>query len=224
VRTIGAFASLLLLLLGGSAHATQIQFLWKATGTDSITVVPGQEVVLQVQVQAGTPGLQGVSVAALAPLDLLEAVAFAVCPAADGNLFAGACGLESGNTLTPAGLTNVVLNQQNGGSPGGVFDPTPIPGLSGSFAALQNPSLPGVSDATFVLAELTFRVLGLGSGEVLPYYRAGIDGAVDVGSTFFVPLADGADFTSGASLQVVPEPGTFSLLALGLGLLARRRR
>jgi hypothetical protein len=59
---------------------------------------------------------------------------------------------------------------------------------------------------------------------VLPYYRAGVDGIVENGNTYLIPLADGADVTSGLSFSVVPEPSTVGLLASGLLAVAAWRR
>lgn len=225
MRRFAALATGAVLLWAMPAAATQIQFLWEATGTDSITALPGQEVVLQVWVTVESPSITGVSVSALATPVLLEATGFEVCPLAPGNGSAGFCGSLLGAPFLPAGVGNIVLNEQNAGSPGGSFDPTPIPGLSGSFAAFQDPPFPGTAAGSFVLAEITYLVAGFGFAEVLPYYREGVDGAVEVGSTYLLPLADGADLTSGVSLRVIPEPSTAVCLALGLvGIgLARRR-
>jgi hypothetical protein len=217
-----------ILLVAAPAAATRIEFVWAATGTNHITVSPGAEVVLEARVIVEDPGIWAVGVSALATPGLLEATDFEVCPAALGNVMAGYCGGDLASALHPAGLTSVVLNTQNAGAPGGSFDPTPIPGLTGSLIAIGAPdsslTISGPNDGTFVLAHITYTVTGVGTGEVLPYYRTGVDGAIETGSTYFIPLADGADLTSGLSLVVVPEPESFALLAMGLLALFRRRR
>lgn len=214
------------LLVAAPAGATRIEFVWADTGTSHISVLPGAEIVLEARVVVEDPGIWGVAVSALATPGLLEAVGFEVCPLVSGNLLAGGCGADFGTLLSPIGVNNVVLNQQNAGSPGGAgFDPTPIPGLSGSFAAVRPPpGHDGPADGTFVLAHITYAVNGVGSGQVLPYYRGGVDGALENGSDFFIPLADGADVTSGVSFAVIPEPGAIGLLAAGLLALSAYRR
>ena len=212
------------LILAAPAGATRIEFVWSDTGTNHIAVQPGAQIVLEARVVVEEPGIAGVAVSTLATPGLLEAVDFEVCPLALGNSFAGACGTDLGALLFPIGLGNVVLNDQNAGAPGGSFDPTPIPGLSGSFAAVVNPPGDGPTQGTFVLATVTYSVVGVGSGQVLPFYREGVDGALFNGFSYFVPLAEGADVTSGVSFSVIPEPGTFALLALGLGALAAAAR
>jgi hypothetical protein len=211
------------LLLAAPAGATRIEFLWEATGTNHITVLPGAEIVLQAWVVVEEPGISLASVSALATPGLLEALDFEVCPAHASNPFGpGWCGASFATLLEPIGAGNVVLNAQNAGAPGGSPDPTPIPGLSGSFAAVRLGG--GPTEGSFVLADVSYRVTGIGSGEVLPYYREGIDGIVENGFTFLLPLADGADVTSGLSVSIVPEPSTAGLLAAGLLALAARRR
>lgn len=223
LRIVGLVAPVL--CVAAPASATRIDFVWADTGSKHITVLPGSEVVLEARVTVEAPGIIGVAVSALATVGLLEALDFEVCPLTPGNPFGpGVCGPAPGQTLTAAGVGNVVLNGQNAGAPGGSYDPTPIPGLSGSFAALSVPTGGIPEGATFALAHITYSVVGLGFGEVLPYYREGVDGAVDIGATYYLPLADGADVTSGLSLQVIPEPAGFVLLVGGLLLLGARRK
>lgn len=225
LRSLLALAPIL--VLSAPAEATRIEFVWEATGTNHITVLPGAEIVLEARVIVEEPGLMAVGVSALATPGLLEATAVEVCPLAAGNPFGpGACGSDLARLLFPAGLGAVVLNAQNAGAPGGSFDPTPIPGLSGSFFAIRPPDSPGPTQGSFALVHITYSVLGVGSGEVLPYYRPGLDGAVENGPSFgyFIPLADGADVTSGVSFTVIPEPASVALLAAGLLALGWRRR
>lgn len=223
VRALTALAPVL--VLAAPASATRIDFVWESTGTNHITVLPGAAIVLEARVTVEEPGLDAVAVSALATPGLLEALDFQVCPLTASNPFGpGSCGSNQSSLLDAVGISNVVLNEQNAGAPGGSFDPTPIPGLSGSFAAITLPGS-GPTGGSFVLAHVTYLVTGVGSGEVLPYYRAGVDGAVELGSSFLIPLADGADVTSGVSFSVVPEPSTAVLLAGGiLGVALWRRR
>lgn len=221
MRQLAAVSSAVVLLAALPASATRIQFLWEATGTDSITAFPGQEVVLQAWVTVETPSIELIAVSSLATPGILEAVGFEVCPLAPGNAAPGSCATSLGTTLSPIGVSSVVLNEQNGGFP----DPTPVPGLSGSFAA----ALPSLEDTppaegAFVLAEITYSVAGFGFAEVLPYYREGVDGAVEVGNEYLLPLADGADLFSGVTLRAVPEPATAGSLLLGLLGIALARR
>jgi|SRR5262245_14944971 len=211
------------LLLASPAGATRIEFLWEATGTNHIAVEPGAEIVLQAWVVVETPGIWLAAVSALATPGLLQALDYEVCPADASNPFGpGSCGSDASLLLEPLGLSSVVLNEQNAGAPGGAADPTPIPGLSGSFAALRFAS--GPTEGSFVLANITYQVTGVGFGEVLPYYRPGIDGIIVNGNEFLIPLAEGADVTSGVSFSIVPEPSTIGLLAGGLLAVAAWRR
>ena len=188
-----------LVCLAGPASAVRIEFVWQATGTNAITVLPGQEVVLEGRVVTEGDDLYGVSVSALAPTGLLTATGFEVCPTG--------C-----SPLVPAGLTNIMLNNAS--------DSGPVAGLSGSFAALG--LTPRTTD--LLLFELTYQVLGVGSGQVVSYYRDGIDGvATDFGGVLFPPVV-GADITSGITITVVPEPSTALLLAASLLALAAGRR
>lgn len=193
-----AIAALATLVVAAAtpAGAARIEFVWQATGTDSITVMPGEDVVLEGRVVTEGDDVIGVAVSALAPVSLLDATGFSVCPSGCGS-------------LGPAGLANVILNDQSG-----------LPGLSGSFAALSL----SVQQVDFVLFELTYRVVGLGSGEVLSYYREGVDGLADRDTGFYIPPVVGADLSSAISLTVIPEPSTAALLALGLAGFAARGR
>ena len=200
VRTVLLSLASLGLLLAAPAGAARIDFVWQSTGTREITVAPGQEVVLEGRVATEGEALYGAAVSALAPTALLSAQSATVCPSG--------CGM-----LQPAGVNNIVLN----GSPD---DGAVVDGLSGSFAAINL----APEDEDFVLFALTYLVVGVGSGEMLPYFRTGIDGLADSNLVVLFPPVEGADFSSGISLTVIPEPATSLLLAGGLGVLASRRR
>jgi hypothetical protein len=198
--------TLLIVLAAAPAAATKIEFVWQANGSKSITVLPGQEVVLEGRVIAEGDQFYGIGVSALAPIALLLATDFEVCP--------NGCSPRG-----PAGLGAVVLNHQTDRDTVALpFEP--VAGLSGSFAALAVTP----QSADFVLFELTFQVVGIGSGEVLPYYRLGVGGIADVDTGYFLPPADGADFASGITLTVIPEPATAMLLGAGLIFLVGRQR
>lgn len=197
---------LLSLFAAAPAAATRVEFVWQATGTNSITVAPGEQVVLEARVIAEGDRHYGIGVSALAPIDLLLATGYEVCP--------NGCG-----TLAPVGLDNVTLN--NASDRAGAGKPyRPVDGLSGSFFAVSLAS----TSIDYVLFELTFQVQGVGSGQVLPYYRAGLGGIADVDLGFLLPPVDGADFSSGITLNVIPEPTTGTLLGVGLLGVALGRR
>ena len=69
-RSLGASTILAsVLLLTAPAGATRIEFLWEATGTNHIAVLPGAEIVLQAWVVVEEPGIALAAVSALRPSD-----------------------------------------------------------------------------------------------------------------------------------------------------------
>lgn len=213
-RVVVVLAGLVVTLgLAGSAGASSIVATWVSTsgagvgvGTSTLTGVGmGDTAVLQINYVAGAEGVNAIGVAMQYDNSVLnDGAPQARCPvggSAVGNIAAGICGTNF------AGLLSTNSESQNtGGYNGGIQ-------IDGAPPA-------GQVNTTFTFAQITFTAIGAGTTGSL-VYRPGLDGvAASDGSFETPPLV-------GASITVVPEPGTIALVGLGLGALAfagRRRR
>jgi hypothetical protein len=106
------------------------------------------------------------------------------------------------------------------------FTPAPFASVQGSsdpkqVATFGGLSLDGADPGTYTFGTVTVQAgAGLGSFGIDPFQRPGIDDWFDLsGLNIVIPTLQGA------TLNVIPEPGTAALLGLGLvGLIAVGRR
>jgi hypothetical protein len=200
----------------GPAYANGIiTFVWVSTsgsglgvGTDSLTDLSvGDTAVLEIRVTADAGGVSAVGISPNFDSLVLAALSAETCPVGGtGNDVDGSCG----TSLGPSGAAGVldVL-----GSP--TIDNTA--GSVSTFAAatVANPSQ--VSH-TFALGRLDFEALASGFASVDPYFVPGLDGLTDDTYTYYAMPT-----SSGATVQVIPEPAAGPMLGLGLAVLAAWR-
>jgi hypothetical protein len=212
-RAFGVLAVLGLAIgLAGTASANSIQYVWTATsgggvgvGTSTLTgVAVSDTATLQIRVTATAAGITGVFASAMESA-VLSAVSWsAPCPGgAPGNLAASLCG---GIGTSPAATFLSAL--------GGAVVTPPI--YNWAATTLGTP----ITGGTFTLAEITFHAAAPGTTGTF-IHKTGVDGINDGSGSF-----DSNPAVTDAVVTVVPEPGTFALMALGLGALAfagRRR-
>jgi hypothetical protein len=180
-----------------------------ATGGSSIDAVPGDALILTIFVSNSVPA-EGISFAGVSILHTLGLAATHAtdCPDAGsvpsgGNLLPGTC--------TPTGFVPPFMSPFVPGA-------TISPGFIGSFDAAAGP--PQFTTGTIELGAIRF-VVGAGAGptELADIaYSPGLDSVNDGLFAVHFPNAS-------ASVNIIPEPGTLPLLALGLaGLTALARR
>ena len=223
-RTVGILAVLAVLAWAGTASASTISYTWLSTsgagqgvGTPTLTgLAPSDTAVLAITVTVATGG-QGISyVGAGATYNgsVVTGAAIEMCPADATNPFAPSCGGFATaiggaggfmNALPPTTLNGAGgLGQTSWGQVGA--------GAAGSGQA---------NGAVFTLAHITFHAVGPGTTGGF-WSQPAFSGEGTIGSPLLNPIAN----PEGFSVQVIPEPGTIALLALGLGTLAfagRRR-
>ncbi len=223
-RTVALLGALAALGFASTASATSVSFVWVGGATPSVTAgvdlgqtltlgQVGSMLFLDVRVTAmpdADPNFSGVNLASVSAAfdnSLLEAVSVVECPAAPGNGFAGFCGFPPVPGDASLGAVDA-------------FD------VRNDLGEVQTVAAIGVglgvgnsSNVTFTVARIKFNVLAASATTVDGFYRTGVDGIVpSAGGNLFFPAVSGA--------SIIPEPGTFALVGLGLGALAfagRRR-
>jgi hypothetical protein len=214
-------------LFAGTASANYtIDLIWSDTGTATLTVTPGDTAVPATGSPCGSGFLYGGSGTARCLV--------VVFTATDGwkgvSTTVGWDAAASGIALDYVGLRAFGLYGGSGGpagsAPAGTIGSTALtdclPNCDtayGSFAAL---SFSALAAGTYTIGSISFDASGAAAGvqNILNFLRGGIDGVTNAkGNAAAVQV-------NGAILNVIPEPGTASLLGLGImGLvLAGRRR
>ncbi len=214
IRSLAVASSLFFscVVLAGAAHASTVAFLWSAKNgspvapTNSIAAVAGDTVTLDLVAIADLDGLSLISQSLRFDTTDLDLTGGTTCPADPTNFADGICGLPAGGQLLPR-AGNAALPELD--------DPA---GEARIFAAFANPPVTGGQvDTSFVLSRVTFDVVNTGSSLIEPFLVEGVDGAVDgSGSNFF--------FQNQVGAVITPEPGTATLVGLGLVALAEMRR
>lgn len=101
----------------------------------------------------------------------------------------------------------------------GVFSSDPLPPDGTRVGAFGGLTLGELSAGTYTLGSITIAAgSAAGAYAILPFQRVAIDDWLDSGLNVVVPTLHGA------TLQVIPEPATVSLVGLGFAILAARRR
>jgi hypothetical protein len=189
-------------------------------GTSTLTGVDiGDTAVLAINVTVSNPtgGISGIGIRAQYNSAVATATAMTPCPpiSAGGNNFFGpaSCGAFGSNVGGAAGFLSVATTSLNS------IAGTPPQGHQSGVLAAAGIGGSQANGATWQLAQITFMATGAGTTGNF-FFRPGVDGEVGAGGGFSFPTA------TGFSISVIPEPGTFAMLALGLGALAfagRRR-
>lgn len=226
-RTVGILAALLVLIWAGAASASTVSFIWTGTsgagvgvGTSTLTGVSvGDTATLDIVVLvdgtwagAAVPGIEAIGVRATYDPTVIFGTGLVTCPPSGNNFFGPAsCGGFGTNIGGAAGFLGVLPGSSLNG-PGGLGAQSGLTVAAGVGGGQANGS-------TFVLGTVTFTAVGsglTGGGFFVP----GVDGEIAIGGTFGFPVL------GSMQISVIPEPGTFAMLALGLGALAfagRRR-
>jgi hypothetical protein len=191
--TVGLVSGLIALAgFAGSASASAtIDLLWAANGTDTISgaQVTSTSIVLNVVLTAGTDGVNaaGISVDYSALLGDFSVVAFS-------SAWGAPLGVPLG-TPSNDSILGIVSNIGGGG--------------------FCSPCLPAGS--SHLLGTITFTSLtgNPGTFTVTPF----IDGAStdDISNGLGDSISGTSIFNTGSAIAPVPEPGTLSLLGMGLG-------
>ena len=203
---IGLFGGLVALAgVAGSAGASAtIDLLWATSGTNTTSVLASStSIVLNVVITTGAGGTQGAGVS----VDYSTMVADFTVTAFTANPGAGGDPLPF--ILTPPNDTGSRIETINAAS----FPPVFGTGIAGA----------GVS---YLLGTVTFSSTGPGgSFGVVVDANAGADGVLDLAGGTITPTTT---FNSATiNVSPVPEPGTLSLLGMGLGglyVVGRRSR
>lgn len=196
--------------LAGNANASAtVDLIWQSTGTDTISGLTISDVItLDIMLTAGALGSNGASVS----VDF-SSLAGVMTVTGFSNTLDGFWGFSPVGVPTNPG--DGIIHHLNAGSLCGV-----VGGCLGDPTLWGDPPGPGVTTAR--IGTVTFRV------DALPGGSLGIlVGLFDPADG--VPNAVGGNanpsFSSG--FAVVPEPGTLSLLSMGLGglyVVGRRSR
>jgi len=208
----------------GSASANYtIDLIWSDTGTKTLTVTPGDS-----SAPLGSSGAcAGGYLFDGGQGRCLEVRLTAAAPVTGALVTLGWNAASSGLAVDHTGLRSFGL--YGGGLTGaasvfpsvaGTADCSPTCDTAhGSFGGLATAS---ILAGTYTLGSINFNTSGVlaGSHNILAFLRTGVDGVTDK------KFASAAVQLNGAVLNVIPEPGTASLLGLGImGLvLAGRRR
>ncbi|MGI9590756.1 MAG: PEP-CTERM sorting domain-containing protein [Myxococcota bacterium] len=212
---VNALAILLALSFAASAGATTVSLVWTSRNgapiaeTTALDAVVGDTAQLEVRVAADAAGVSVISESLAYDTSGLDATFVEICPAAPGNDSAGFCGEPAfGELLTP-------FPDPNSWS---------IDDLLGEIYLITaaGPSFTndeGQANTTFTLGRVDFEISAEGFWDLTPFIRQGIDGAIDLGNNFFIPVQEGASVYA-----IIPEPGTFLLVGGGLLVLCARRR
>lgn len=223
-RTVGILGALVVLIWAGAASASTISMVWisasggAGVGSSTLTGVNiGDTAVLEIRVTVGSPttGISGIGVRAQYSPAVVTSLGQTTCPPSGNNFFGpGSCGAFGFNIGGGAGFLPVLTTSLNSGLLG-----PPLGAHTGALVATGTPGAGQGNGATWVLSRITFSATGAGTTGNF-FFAPGLDGQVPIGGGFSFPAA------TGFSISVIPEPGTFAMLALGLGALAfagRRR-
>jgi hypothetical protein len=168
-----------------------------------------------VVVSSSTTGISGLGIRAQYSPAVVTALAQTTCPPGGNNFFGpGSCGAFGSNIGGAAGFLSVLTSSINS-----IAGTPPQGHQTGLAVGAGGPGAGQANGATWELSRITFSAVGAGTTGNF-FFRPGVDGQTDIAGPFVFPTA------SGFSISVIPEPGTFAMLALGLGALAfagRRR-
>jgi hypothetical protein len=212
-------------LLAGNASANYtIDLIWADTGTATLTAAPGDPGVPATGAPCGSGFLYGGSATGRCLVVRLTAAA----PLTAAVVTLGWDAAASGLAVDYVGLRSFGLF-------GGAFAPAapvfPIPtettdcvsaGCDTAFGSFGGLSTGVIAAGVYTIGSINFDTSGFFVGEhhILNFLRTGVDGVTDKKFNLAPVHLNGA-------ILAIPEPGTGSLLGLGvLGLcaIARRRR
>ena len=198
---VGIVSGLIALVgLAGIANASAtVELIWQTSGTDTTSgLTISDSITLDIVITAGALGSNGgsVSIDYSAVVGTLSVTGFS-------NTLDGFWGLSPGGVPTDPG--DDIVHAINAGS---------LCGVAGS--CLGDPTLwgdpPGPGVTTARIGTVTFHVDALPGGTL-----AILVGLFDVTDGVGNAVGGNANPSFSSGFAVVPEPGTFSLLSLGLG-------
>ena len=219
-----SFALVATLMVGGTASASYtVDLIWADTGTATLTILPG-DAAAPSSGNLCTDGASGLNGAGAGRCLLVRLTATAPWTASISTL-----GWNAASSGLAHDWTGFRSHGQFVANPTGGAGPTPASALTtncapacdtawGSFGSL---AAGPIGAGTYIYGSINFDTSGVlaGSHSILNFLRTGVDGATNKS---FVPSPV---FLNGATLNVIPEPGTASLLGLGImGLVLAGRR
>ena len=190
MRRLLALAMAATLLGAVEANADSVSLIWLSSGTSLSTVAPGGSDTLQLIVNHNSvPLISDTIMVGIADVSL------------------GAPKITAANNTPPVGAGSVAF---------AITPPSPNGTTVGAFGGL---ALGQINPGVYTVGTITIVAGGVGSFQINPFQRVGIDDWIDLGSNFIVPTLNGA------TLNVIPEPGTAALVGFGLvGLVMAGRR